>query len=172
MIKFFKNIPHFIGIISCVLYIVSLSKKVVSGEGTPLLNYILLAVSAVFLLVYLIMLMRGQDKQQVKSAKRYYKWFKLGMKGVSFFIIIYEFLTVSSNSSMLMPSILIVLWILQINGEIMRHKARKRRAARKAKLDNLKSRFGKQKKSEANPEAELELTVAPVDTIEFINDDF
>ncbi len=171
LIKFFKNIPHFIGIISCILYIVSLAKKVANGEGTPMLNYVLLAVSAVFLLIYIIMLLRGQDKQQVKSAKRYYKWFKLGMKGVSFFIIIYEFVTLSSDASMLMPSILIVLWIIQINGEIMKYRARKRRERIKAKIDSVKNRFKKQK---TNPksEAELELTVAPVDTIEFIDEEF
>ena len=123
-----KNIPNLIGIILYVIYIISLTKNILRGAGTPMLNYILLAVSVVFLLIYIVMLLRGQDKKQIKSAKRYYKWFKLGMKGISLFIIIYGFITASGeNSSMLIPSILIALWIVQINIEIMKHRMRKRR---------------------------------------------
>lgn len=168
LIKFIKNIPNFIGIISYILYIVSLSMNISKGKGEPILNYILLAVSAVFLIIYIVMLLRGQDKKQVKSARRYYKWFKLGMKGISLFIIIYGFTTASGeDSSMLMPTILIILWIMQIHGEIRKHKARKRRERFKQKIDSFKNR---NKKPEPIPEPTL--TVAPVDTIEFLSEDF
>ncbi len=168
MIKFFKNIPHFIGILLYLLYIVSLSQNIIKGKGEPMLNYILLGVSVVFLVIYIIMFARGQDKKQIKSAKRYYKWFKLGMKGVSLFIIVYGFVTASGEeSSMLMPSILIALWLIQINGEIRRHKARKRREKIKAKLESFKNRRKKPTKEETEPtyDLEVELGLANSDNI-------
>jgi len=171
LFKLIKSIPKLIGVLLYVLYIVSLTSNISNGKGEPILNYVLLAVSVVFLLIYVIMLLRGQDKKQVKSAKRYFKWFKLGMKGVSLFIIIYGFVTASSEGgSMFMPSILIALWIMQVNLEIMKHRARKRRERMKAKFDSFTSKFKKAKKLPSVEEPDL--TVAPVDTLEFINEDF
>lgn len=172
-IKFIKNIPHYIGIISYLLYIGYLALNILRGKGVYMLNLVLLAVSAVFLVIYVIMFLAGQSKKQIKSAKRYYKWFKLVMKGISLFIIVYGFVTAaSSESTMLMPSILISLWLVQISIEISKERARKRREKIKKKFSGFKEKFRKPKAEIADPvyDMEVELRLAKSDNIKLSDD--
>ena len=173
ILKFIKNIPHYIGILSYLLYIGYLGLNILNGKGVYMLNIILLAVSVVFLIIYIVMFLAGQSGKKIKSTKRYFKWFKLGMKGVSLFIIVYGFVTASSSeSSMLMPSILILLWLIQIHGEIRKYRARKRRERMMAKIGSFAEKFRKPKKEESEPvyDMELEMKLASADDIKLSDD--
>ena len=173
-IKFIKNIPHYIGIISYLLYIGYLGLNIIKGKGVYMLNLVLLAVSAVFLVIYGIMFLAGQSKKKIKSAKRYFKWFKLGMRGLSLFIIVYGFVTAASSdsSSMLMPSILISLWLVQISAEISKYRARKRREKIKEKISGFKEKFRKPKAENTEPmyDMDIELRLASSDDIKLSDD--
>lgn len=150
MLKLLKNIPNFIGIISSLIYIAYLSLNVINGKGVPILNYILLGVSVIFLIAYVVMMARG-GKSQLKSAKRYYKWIKMSIKGLSLFIAIYGF--TAGEGSRLVPALLVALWILQVNAEIKKERKRRRREKFKAKLDALKPK--RKRNTHADPDDEI-----------------
>ena len=143
--------------------------------------FILIAVSAIFILIYIIMMISGREgKKQIKRAKRYYKWFKLAMKGVSLFIIVYSFIAASGSekSSMLVPSILISIWLIQVSVEISKHRARVRREKFKAKVSEFTSKFKKKKPETAEAAAEqysdleVDLVLARTDDIKLSDEDF
>ena len=150
MIKLLKNIPNVIGIISSLIYIAYLSLNVINGKGVPLLNYILLGVSVIFLVAYVVMMARG-GKSRLKSAKRYYKWIKMSIKGLSLFIAIYGF--TAGEGSRLVPALLVALWILQVNAEIKKERKRRRREKFKAKLDAQKTKS--KRNTNAKPDEEI-----------------
>lgn len=174
--KFIKNIPYYLGILSYLLYIGYLGINILMNKGVYLLNIILLAVSVVFLIIYVVMFLAGQSGKKIRSTKRYFKWFKLGMKGISLFIIIYGFITASSSeSSMLIPNILIILWLMQILGEIRKYRARKRRERMMAKIKSFAGRFINPKKEESEPaydmdDMDVEMMLASADDIKLSDD--
>ena len=180
-IKTILNIPHYFNILIYLVYIATLVSKVIKGEGVLYLNYILIAVSAIFILIYIIMMISGREgKKQIKRAKRYYKWFKLAMKGVSLFIIVYSFVAASGSekSSMLLPSILISIWLIQVSVEISKHRARVRREKFKAKVSEFTSKFKKKKpdteevNAEQYSDLEVDLVLARTDDIKLSDEDF
>ena len=158
---------HLVNIIIYIVYIVSLVNNIRKGSGLPMLNYILLGVSLVFLLIYIILaLTSGKSKSEIKSAKRYYKWFKLAMKGVSLFIAIYGFVSATeSQGSMLIPLLLICVWLLQVSTEITRHKARVRRAERKKKHEEVVAEKKLKKLTDSDKELQLQLKLSKSDNI-------
>ena len=150
LFKLLKNIPNVIGIISSLIYIAYLSLNVINGKGVPILNYILLGASVIFLFAYVVMMARG-GKSEMKSAKRYYKWIKMSIKGLSLFIAIYGF--TASEGSRLMPALLVALWILQVNGEIKKERKRRRREKAKEKLGASSPK--RKRKHEPAPDEEI-----------------
>ena len=180
--KAILNLPHYFNILLYVIYIVTLVNNIRKGDGVLYLNYVLIAVSAVFIIIYIIMMISGREgKKKIKRARRYYKWFKLGMKGVSLFIILYSFIAAagSEDSSMLMPVILIAIWLVQISSEISKHRARVRREKIKSKINDFTGKFKKQKKVEpqAEPEVqysdlEVDLVLSKADDIKLSDSDF
>ena len=161
------KLGHLVNIIIYLIYIASLANNIRKGSGIPMLNYILLGVSIVFLLIYIILaLTAGKSKAEIKSAKRYYKWFKLGMKGVSLFIAIYGFVSATeSNGSMLVPLLLICVWLMQVSIEISRHKSRRRRAERKKKHEEVVAEKNLKKLTNADKELQLQLKLSKADNV-------
>ena len=180
-IKTILNIPHYFNILLYIIYIVTLVGNVRKGEGVLYLNYTLIAVSVVFIVIYIIMMISGREgKKKIKRAKRYYKWFKLAMKGVSLFIIVYSFVAASGNenSSMLVPSILISIWLVQVSIEISKYRARKRLEKFKTKINNFAGKF-KKPKTEAedkttpqDSDLEVEIVLAKTYDIKLSDSDF
>ena len=153
---------HLVNIIIYIVYIISLTNNIRKGSGVPMLNYVLLGVSIVFLLIYVIMALSAKEsKKEIKSAKRYYKWFKLGMKGVSLFIAIYGFVSATeSQGSMIVPLILICIWLIQVSIEVSTASARIRRAERKKKREeNVKAKQIK-RITDADKELQVQLKSA------------
>ena len=158
---------HLVNIVIYIIYIVSLANNIRKGSGVPMLNYILLGVSLVFLLIYIVLaLTSGKSKSEIKSAKRYYKWFKLAMKGVSLFIAIYGFVSATeSQGSMLMPLLLICVWLIQVSVEINRHKSRVRRAERKKKHEKVVAEKKLKKLTDTDKELQVQLKLSKSDNI-------